>query len=457
MRAGFAKNDITPRVGVELAGFGPFRCRRSIGVRDRLWARAMAVEQNGATAVVIGCDLIGVTRSITARVREIVTERTGVPAEAIMVDGTHTHSGPSVGVFIGWGEPDPPYVETLPQRIAKAALAALERMQEATLSHAEAPCVGIGVNREYDHDRPSLEEALRDDWRPARPELTDTTCHVLRADAGGRMIGFAGYFGCHPVVCCAKNRCIHGDYAGVGTNLIEREHPGSVGLFLQGAQGDVNSCVVHQGEQESLLALDAIAARYANAVRQGLQSAEALAVDEIRFLSRDVPFSRKPWGIEKLRALLAESEARVHALDATDDYAADDRNIRMETVSLLSLRRLVTAAEAGESLTPPMEVQGIRLGPLALLGSPFETFQAIKNDVKSRAQSPIPLVLGLANDMGGYAVDRTAAARGGYAADQGPRIHGALPYANIHDELAAALLALDAELRQETRATASLP
>ncbi len=39
MKAGFAKSDITPRVGVELIGFGPYLHRYSIGVRDRLWAR----------------------------------------------------------------------------------------------------------------------------------------------------------------------------------------------------------------------------------------------------------------------------------------------------------------------------------------------------------------------------------------------------------------------------------
>lgn len=40
MKAGFAKVDITPRLGVELSGFGPHlhRCAREI--RDRLHARA---------------------------------------------------------------------------------------------------------------------------------------------------------------------------------------------------------------------------------------------------------------------------------------------------------------------------------------------------------------------------------------------------------------------------------
>jgi len=444
MRIGFAKNDITPRVGVELCGFGPFRCRHSIAVRDRLWARAMVVEQADARAAVISCDLIGLPLAVTERVREIISRHTDLPHDAIMVHCTHTHSGPATATYCGWGTPDPPYLETLPQRIAAACIEAADRSEEATLHHAEAPCEGIGLNREYDRDAPPLEEVLDEGWRPARPERTDTTCHVLRAQAGGRTIGFLSYFGCHPVVCCAASRYIHGDYCGVATNLLEREHPGAVGLFLQGAQGDVNSCVVHKPEQESLLALDIISGRYARAVREGLRRADPIEVETVRTVRRRVVFSRKRWDAEKIRAMLADQEAVVHAPQATDE----PREVRMAVVYLIALRRLLARTEAGDrdALEPPIELQGLRLGPVALLGSPFETFQAIKNDVRAKARAPVPLVMGLTNDSEGYAPDRTAAERGGYAADTVPMIRGTLPFADIHEELVAALLDLDAAL-----------
>lgn len=448
MKAGFAREEITPRVGVELCGFGPFRCRHSIAVRDRLWARAMAVEQDGVTAVIVSCDLIGITRGITRRVRARIREQTGLPDEALMLCCSHTHSGPNTGPYIGWGAPDEPYRETLHNRIAGAALAALEDLAEAELSHAEVPCPGIGLNREYDRDAPPLDAVLRDDWRPEKPERTDTTCHVfaLRSPAG-RLRGFASYFGCHPVVCCAETRSIHGDYPGVATNQVERDTDGVVGLFLQGAQGDVNSCVVHKPEAEALLALDVVAGRYARALRRGLSEARPVTVDRVATALETKVFSRQNWGIEKLRALLAETEARLNRPDATDAAVLDDTwNLRMETVYLIALRGLVARAEGGESLEPATEVHGVRIGPLALLGSPFETFQAIKNEVREAAHAPLPLVMSFVDDSVGYAPDRTAAARGGYAQDMVPLICGELPYANIHDELVTALLTLDARL-----------
>lgn len=443
MRIGFGREDITPRVGVALCGFGPFLNRYSTGVRDRLWARAMAFEHGQRRAVVVSCDLISLSLEDTQRVRSIVEGAVGLPPEAVAVHCTHTHSGPDTcRDRIGWGGIDEPYMELLPHRIARAAVSAVRGFGPGTLAHAEVPCEGIGLNREYDKDAPPLEEALKEDWRPAKPELTDTTCHVVKALAGERLLGFFSYFGCHPVCCCEETHQIHGDYCGVATNMLEREHPGSTGLFLQGANGDVNSCVAHKAEQDAMPALNIIAGRYANCVRDGLRRAEPLEADALAFALREVRLSRRNVTPADLQARLSEQEA-VHAAPGATDR---DRHLRMATVYMLGARRLIPALERGELLNKPAQLQGMRIGPISLLMTPFEVFQAIKNDVKAAARAPLPLVMSDTNDSLGYAPDRTAAARGGYAADTVPMIHGTVPYANLHEELVRELLALDAAL-----------
>ncbi|NCO43116.1 MAG: hypothetical protein AUJ96_02760 [Armatimonadetes bacterium CG2_30_66_41] len=442
MRFGFAKVEITPRVGVELCGFGPYVLRRSVGIRDRLWARAMAVESEGARAVLGSCDLVGLSAALTGEARRLVEAATGLPNTAVMLHCTHTHSGPSIGEYIGWAEADAPYLALLPGRIARACAEALGNLQPATLSHAVVPCEGVGINREQEQAPDPWQQVLADDWRPQRPELTDTECQVFKVETNGRLAGFASYFGCHPVVCCADTRYIHGDYCGVATNLLEREHPGAVGLFLQGAEGDVNSCVVHKPEQESLLALDVIASRYARAVRSGLAAALPVEGDCLRCISREVTFSRKPWGREHLVALLAEQAAVIHAPDAADA----DGEVRMAVVRATALRQMIGRLDTGQSLQPPTELQGLRIGPISFLGTPFEVFQRIKNEVVAESPSPLPLVLSQTNDSLGYAVEREVAARGGYAADLVPLIIGSLPFADLHGELMNSLRDLDREL-----------
>ncbi len=447
LKAGFGKTDITPRAGVELCGFGPYLNRHSNRVRDRLWARAMAVSDEDTTAILVSCDLVGVDSKITREVRTDVAEAVGVPPECVMVHCTHTHSGPATIPILGWGDPDAPYLELLPGRIARACIEAVGRLDDARFGHAEVPCPGIGYNREHEQ-RPTLAQALDPEWRPRKPELTDTSCHVLTACAErtGDLIGFLSYFGCHPVVCCASTRAIHGDYAGVATHLLEEEFPGSVGLFLQGAQGDVNTCVVHHPEEESMRALNVIAKRYASRVREGIGKAEPLQARPLVCGLRARTFSRQRVTLGELRTLLEGHERTILRPGAADG----DRHVRMATVYARALRGLIARVEAGGTLENPAELQGIRLGAVALLGAPFEIFQRIRNDVVQRARAEIPLVMGLTNDCLGYAPDRESAAAKGYAAGQVPFMLGELPFADIAGELTEELLRLDRDLQGRT-------
>ncbi|HYE08467.1 MAG TPA: neutral/alkaline non-lysosomal ceramidase N-terminal domain-containing protein [Planctomycetota bacterium] len=442
LRCGFAKIDITPPVGVELCGFGPYLRRRSNRVRDPLWARGFAVSGGGGSAVVVSCDLGGTARRIVLRARELFAAATGLPGETLMVLSTHTHSGPTSIDLFGWGEPDAPWLELLPGRIARAATQAWAAREPASLAHGEAPCEGIGQNREYDRDALPIAEVLAPGWRPLKPELTDTVVRALVATAtDGRLLGVVSHFGCHPVVCCQETFAIHGDYCGVADSLLEAEHPGAVAMFVQGAQGDVNSSVVHKPEAESLAALDVLARRYADCVGDAMRRARPIAVDAVVGASRGERFARKPWTLARIERDIAAKQALIDAAADTSDW-----RVRLEVVYLRALTRIAENLRRGDEPSPPIELHGVRLGPVAILASPFETFQAIKNDVVAGAAAPHTWVASFANDSVGYATDRVAAARGGYAEDQVPLMYGFMPYASAHDDLVAGLLRLDADL-----------
>jgi hypothetical protein len=208
---------------------------------------------------------------------------------------------------------------------------------------------------------------------------------------------------------------------------------------LQGAQGDVNSCVVHKPEREALLALDVIASRYARAVRLGIREAKPVEVDSISSAQHFVQFTRKDLTLTDLSDALAKEESVLHAPGADPE----SYEVRMAAVCAIAVRKRIASLQAGESTSPLVELQGLRIGPISLLGSPLEIFQAIKNDVKSSAQTAVPLVIGLTNGAVGYAPDKTAAARGGYASDMAPLIIGGFPFKEIHSELVRELLRLE--------------
>ncbi len=81
------------------------------------------------------------------------------------------------------------------------------------------------------------------------------------------------------------------------------------------------------------------------------------------------------------------------------------------------------------------------MGPIGFLGSPLETFRAIKQEVVAKAKAPLPLVMGITNDTLGYAPDRETAAKAtGYAAGFVPLMGGTVPFADVHGELVRELL-----------------
>ena len=449
MKAGFAKFDITPRVGVSMGGFGPFLNRNSAFVRDRLEARAAAFQSGKGKAIIISCDLTTMAPETARLAREIVAEKLPeFSPEEILVTVTHTHSAPAVVANnVGWGVADLPYLQILPYKVAQAGIDAWNNREEVKVSAARVPCRHIGLNRVYDKDAPPLEEVLDDDWEPAKPELTDTECQVIRFDdVRGVMKGFIVNFGCHAVVCCQKCHYLHGDYPGVAIHSIMREYPGSVGVFLQGAEGDVNSCVVHKPEQESLLALDIIAGRFARAIRDGLAKAAEIAVDEVKTAYSTVEFSTvKSWDEPALLAKKREIDAVLNRADASDD----DKDVRMNTVYRTGLEKLLKLLRSGANTDIVANVYAVKVGPLEFLGAPFEIMQAIKNETVAGAKAPCPMILSLCNGSLGYAPDQKSIDQAdSYAATRIPLMQGRFPYANIHRELVAAFLALDAKLNQ---------
>lgn len=98
LTAGFYRKDITPREGgIPLAGYGSTDKRPAADIWNRLSANAVALgDENGVQMIEITNDLINNTNEMVEIYREKIQEATGVTAERIFVNATHTHSAPDV-------------------------------------------------------------------------------------------------------------------------------------------------------------------------------------------------------------------------------------------------------------------------------------------------------------------------------------------------------------------------
>lgn len=453
LTAGFGRSEITPRVGVALAGFGPYLNRNARAVEAPLYARAAVLEADGQRVMLVSLDLIGLSRDLEERLRACLAGRSGFPESAICLACTHTHSGPQTAGLTGWGHADDLYLETLPRRVWAAAETALAERLPVTVGMAEVDVPGLAINRDHDctYDRSVPVGALLDPaWRPPRPELTDTRLRLLVFRHAGRLRGLLHTFACHPVVCCEASTRIHGDFPGLAGARLEGAHPGSVALFIPGALGDVNPPVTHRPERESLRALGVLSGRYTDHLEAGLAETRPLPEAVLRTVSRTVAFTRVDWSLEGIEERILEQETHLHRDGLTDDPLAggphplDRAGIRM--VELAGLRRLRDVMRRGGNLSHPVRLQGIRLGPVLLLGSPFEVFQATRRKIENGLPGHSVWVLSLVNGVAGYAPDPEAYRKNRYAAEFVNLMCGDLPHACLHDELAGRLTALGRDL-----------
>src|SRR4051812_15912676 len=96
LQAGVARADITPPVGIDLGGFytreGP-----STHVLDRLTATALVLQSGERMQVIVACDLLSFRGEVGADLRRRVASALRLPEEYVLLNASHTHSGPVLG------------------------------------------------------------------------------------------------------------------------------------------------------------------------------------------------------------------------------------------------------------------------------------------------------------------------------------------------------------------------
>ena len=114
-RAGAAEVEITPRVGEYLSGW--LRARKSKGVDDPLFAKALVLNSGNENLVIVALDLIVICRQHVEAACNIIRERTGIPRRNVLVCASHTHSGPYTTTLLDpQARPDEKYMEKVSLR-----------------------------------------------------------------------------------------------------------------------------------------------------------------------------------------------------------------------------------------------------------------------------------------------------------------------------------------------------
>lgn len=414
VRVGVAAVDITPPLGIPMAGY--YHLRGADGVLDPLFSKAMVIEADDGRAAWVTLDLISVTREITDQARALIGKTTGIPADRIMISATHAHTGPQLAGrgaasrdLGGQQAMTVAYSEALPAKISECVGAAVARLQAAQLSAARGRCENLTFNRRY---------FMRDGtvgWNPGKlnpniamaagpsdPELG--VLYVARAGAADPRESLATFvnFAMHPDTC--------------GGTKISADWPGALGRVLAGYHGANHLTLVANGTCGNLNHLDCgwswpqgsaleqyrIATILGAAVFQSYKDLKPLdgpLTVRARSTSVELDLPEIPPG---------ELEEAQRTIQLTKDDAGGNF---MKLVR--SYRTLDVADRQGKP--HQVEVQVIALGgEVAWVSLPGEIFVELGLAIKKRSPFPYTFLVELANESIGYIPDRRSFAEGNY-------------------------------------------
>jgi hypothetical protein len=421
-KAGFAERDITPDIGMEAPGGYGKAYHRTL--HDPCKVRASVFDDGRTKVAIVGIDAIGIRRDTVQTVRKAIHERTGIPAEAILIGASHSHSSGPVA-WIKPGEFDD--ASALVQKLAydHSTLVDLKYLARVEQALIDAVCaadegrvpsragVGKGIEGQVAFNRRFLMRDGRAVTHPGlgNPEIVepagpvDPEVGVIGAwDSGdpNRLLGCVVNFACHATTSPGG---ISANYVHYLEKVIQGYYgKGCVVVFVAGASGDVT-----QVDNQSPYA-NPSGERWAQLVG-GKVGAEALKVlltiepgplTPVASRSRTWDIPRRSPSAERVQASLELVQKDKAKVDVTEWTFAK------EIVVLDALIRKEPAVA--------VEVQAIQVGPAVFVTDPAEYFCRYGLEIKAASGFPFTFPVSLANGCVGYVPteDAFGAHGGGY-------------------------------------------
>ena len=430
LSAGFARVNITPPMGIGMVGY--FVPRFAEGVLDDLYINALALQSGDVTTLLMALDLEGLARHVVRDYAAHISERTGIPTDRILLHATHTHTGPAIldptvpeqGINCLFTSVDPviekQYYDFLRSKLCDAAQFALADLKPATMGYGIGQAPNIAFVRRFRMkdgsvqtnpgvDNPNIDHPIGD---------VDERVNVVRFDRQGGDHIILVNFGDHPDVVGGSK--ISADWPAFVRSTVEKVLPHSKCIFFNGAQGDVNHVNVHPrgGYLNGMfMDFDDVARGYDHArymgrvvtggVLQAYDKVKYVDVDSIRCIQRTIHVPSNMPTPQELEA--AEKINTLHIAGRDDELPYTGM---MLTTIVAEAGRMVALKDGPDSF--PMELSGVAIGPVALIGLPGEPFTGIGRGLKAAEGWDLVMPCCLTNGNEGYFPMQDAYDEGGY-------------------------------------------
>lgn len=420
IEAGFSRVVINPPMGIWVAGY--FIPRYADGILDDLEINTLAVRKGDKTVLLMTFDTESLRKEFVNEFKAIITAETGIPAEAIFVHATHTHTGGRLGFNDFYTDEEIVYRKQCQDAAVESARLALANLKKAKMGYAFSEAKNVAFNRRY---------LMKDGSTKTNPGvnnpdivkcigLLDETVNVLRftREDGTNLV--LVNFGNHPDTVGGTK--ISADWPGFTRRIFEKAIDGTKCIFFNGAQGDVNHVNVFPkgGDlNDMFMDFDDVSRGYGHARHLGNVMAGAVMqvydkvaytdVDKIEYLQAWVPVplnKAKPEDMDGFRRIV-----ELHNAGRDDELPYE--GMMLTTVVAEALMKVKIENYPDEL---PLLLSGLRIGGAAFIGIPGEPFTGIGIGLKKAEGWQMVLPCCNVNDKEGYYPMKDSFDEGGYEA-----------------------------------------
>ena len=408
--AGAAASNITPLEPHFLFGY-PFVERISEGVNDWLLSSALYLADGNRQVLLVSNDVIFVSKASVSRIREVVSQKTGIAAASIMVSATHTHSGPVTVDYVNSSndpvvpKADMKYVRYMEDKIIETACNAFHNASPAEAGFLLADGTGVGTNR---HD-------------PAGPSDLEIPVLVVKKP-DNNIIACMLVCNMHPTVLHEDSKLYSGDFPAFAREILQKKYFGCECpvLYFTGAEG--NQSPRHVTRSNTFEEARRLGAIIANAIgtilKKGIEySSEITVLSLQKFI--DLPRRQFPdpaWAKEHRDKL----NERFDHLKRTSDNKQEIRSAEVDWFGAEELLHLSKMAKSKDfeniyKLCLPAEIQVIKIGPWNFTAWPGEVYVEYAIELKRKVKNTY--LIGIANgELQGYIATEEAEKKGYYEA-----------------------------------------
>jgi hypothetical protein len=371
----------------------------------------LVLDDGFSLACIMSMDLIALDFDLVEAIRDGIARKVGIPAERILLNCSHTHSGPGTRTFRTMGERDELYCNVMARKVVGAVQQAADMLEPVSLRWGRAP-VRIGVNR---RERRNEQTVIGQNPKGAVQPYVDVL-RVDREDQTPLAVLFA--YATHPVVLGGQNLWVSADYPGMACGFLRRVGMG-MPMFLQGCAGNVNplytgATFAHARQLGEILGAAVVVAFHLSEPVDGVPISGVLRTVHLPYL---FPSD------EQAQQYLREAEEE---LQRAEEEAAPLGTLMWRRDMVRWAQELVLAVEKGEPKTLPFEIQMVRIGDVHLLAFPAEMFVQYAIDFEKQSPHKPTIVLGYSNGCWGYIPTAADYAIGGYEVDMAYRFYGTL-------------------------------